>query len=175
MEPKYCKDSKSIKTSRVFPNDTNNNDTLFGGRLMYFIDDIASIAAARHSRSSTVTASTDSVDFLNPISKADCVCLEAYVTWTGRTSMEVFVKIIAENLVTGERKIAATSFLTFVAIGTDGWPKEVAPVIPETDEEKYLHTTAIERASRRKDHRQHSKSLAEFIRNNGKVKQPTIF
>ncbi len=175
MEPKYCKDSKSIKTSRVFPNDTNSYETLFGGRLMSWIDDIASIAASRHSRRDTVTASTDSVDFLNPITKADAVCLEAYVTWTGRTSMEVFVKIIAENLLTEERKIAATSFLTFVAIGADGKPTEVAQVIPETEEEKYLHTTAKERATRRKENRKHSKSLAEFINNNGDAKQHNIF
>ncbi|WP_379971108.1 acyl-CoA thioesterase [Ectobacillus sp. sgz5001026] len=175
MEPKYCKESKSIKTSRVFPNDTNNNDTLFGGRLMYMIDDVASIAAARHSRNFTVTASTDSVDFLNPITKADAVCLEAYVTWTGRTSMEVFVKITAENLLTGEHKIAATSFLTFVAIGKDGKPTEVATVIPETNEEKFLHKTAIERATRRIENRQHSKSLAEFINSNGNITVPNIF
>lgn len=64
---KYCKESKVVKTSRVFPLDTNNHQTLFGGKLMSYIDDIASISAARHSRSETVTASMDSVDFLEPI------------------------------------------------------------------------------------------------------------
>ncbi|WP_379968101.1 acyl-CoA thioesterase [Ectobacillus sp. sgz5001026] len=163
MKPKYCKESKSIKTSRVFPNDTNSHNTLFGGRLMSWIDDVASIAASRHARHTTVTASTDSVDFLYPITKADSVCLEAYVSWTGRTSMEVFVKITAENLLTGERKIAATSFLTFVAIDENGKPAAIPQVIPETEEEKYLHQSAEERAKRRKENRQHSKKLAEFM------------
>ncbi|WP_416826390.1 acyl-CoA thioesterase [Ectobacillus polymachus] len=163
MKTKFCKESKSIKTSRVFPNDTNSHNTLFGGRLMSWIDDVASIAASRHCRHTTVTASTDSVDFLCPITKADAVCLEAYVTWTGRTSMEVFVKITAENLITSERKIAATSFLTFVAIDENGKPAEVPTVVPETEEEKFLHDTAEERAKRRKENRLHSKKLAEYI------------
>jgi acyl-CoA hydrolase len=163
VEPKYCKESKTIKTSRVFPNDTNNYNTLFGGKLMSWIDDIASISAARHSRKTTVTASTDSVDFLHPITQADSVCLESYVTWTGRTSMEVFVKVIAENLLTGERKIAATSFLTFVALDENGKPTEVPKVIPETEEEKYLHRTAEERAKIRKANKKRSKELAAFI------------
>ncbi|MFD3449737.1 acyl-CoA thioesterase [Microbacteriaceae bacterium 4G12] len=163
MEPKTCKESKAIKTSRVFPNDTNNYNTLFGGRLMSWIDDIASISAARHSRRTIVTASTDSVDFLCPITQEDSVCLESYVTWAGRTSMEVFTKVIAENLLTGERKIAATSFLTFVALDLNSKPVEIPKIIPETEEEIYMHKTAEERAKRRKESRKHSKELANFI------------
>ena len=65
MEAKYCKESRVIRTSRVFPNDVNNHNTLFGGRLMSDLDQVASISAARHSRSECVTASTDSVDFFS--------------------------------------------------------------------------------------------------------------
>lgn len=83
MEAKYCKESRVIRTSRVFPNDVNNHNTLFGGRLMSDLDQVASISAARHSRRECVTASTDSVDFLHPVRPTDSVCFESYVTWTG--------------------------------------------------------------------------------------------
>src|SRR6478672_2966087 len=116
MEAKYCKESRVVRTSRVFPNDVNNHDTLFGGKLMSDVDQVASISAARHSRRECVTASTDSVDFLRPIRTTDYVFFESYVTWTGKSSMEIFVKIIAEDLKSGESKIAATAMLTFVAL-----------------------------------------------------------
>lgn len=70
-ETRFCKESKVVKTSRVFPLDTNNHNTLFGGKLMSYIDDIASISAARHCRRDTVTASMDSVDFLKPIGQKE--------------------------------------------------------------------------------------------------------
>ncbi|MFB9758087.1 MULTISPECIES: acyl-CoA thioesterase [Bacillaceae] len=163
MKAIACKESRAVKTSRVFPNDTNNHQTLFGGKLMSWIDDIASISAARHSRKSTVTASTDSVDFLHPITQSDSVCLESYVTYTGRTSMEVFVKVTAENLLSGERKIAATAFLTFVALDEQGRPVTIPSVLPETEEEVYLHRTAPERTKMRKERKKHSKELAAFM------------
>ncbi|WP_165763777.1 acyl-CoA thioesterase [Halalkalibacter urbisdiaboli] len=163
MEEKFCKESRVIRTSRVFPNDVNNHNTLFGGKLMSDADQIASISAARHCRSESVTASTDSVDFLHPIRPTDSVCFESYVTWTGRSSMEVFVKIISEDLKTGERKIAATAFLTFVALDDDKKPIPVPKVIPETEEEKKLHETAPERARVRLDRKQNSKELAAFL------------
>ena len=166
MEAKYCKESRVVRTSRVFPNDVNNHNTLFGGRLMSDLDQVASISAARHSRSECVTASTDSVDFLHPIRTTDSVCFESYVTWTGRSSMEVFVKIIAEDLKSGERKIAATALLTFVALDQLKKPIQVPRVIPETKEEIKLHETAPERTRIRKERKQKSQEWAEFITTN---------
>jgi acyl-CoA hydrolase len=163
MEAKTCKESRVVRTGRVFPNDVNNHNTLFGGKLMSDVDMIASISAQRHSRRECVTASTDSVDFLSPITPKDSVCFESYVTWTGSSSMEVFVKIIAENLKTGERKIAATAFLTFVALDEQGKPTKIPTVLPETDEEKKLHETGEERAAKRKTHRKNSKELAKSL------------
>lgn len=130
------------------------------------IDMTASISATRHCRKAVVTASTDSVDFLAPISPEDSVCLESYVSWTGNSSMEVFVKVTAENLMTGERKIAATAFLTFVAMDESGKPTRVPKVIPETAEEKKLNETAVFRAEKRKENRKQSKELAEFFTTN---------
>ncbi|CAM3784980.1 acyl-CoA thioesterase [Alkalicoccus chagannorensis] len=163
MQTKTCRDSKVIKTGRVFPQDTNNHNTLFGGKLMRDIDDVASISAARHCRTECVTASTDSVDFLHAIRQTDSVCLESHVTSTGKSSMEVFVKVIAEDLLTGDRRLAATSFLTFVALGDDGKPAPVPQVQPETPEEKYLFDTAPGRVAARKERRRHSKDLAEIL------------
>jgi acyl-CoA hydrolase len=147
----------------VFPTDVNNHNTLFGGKLMAYIDDIASIAAAKHCRRSVVTASTDSVDFLHPIHMTDSVTLESFVTWTGRTSMEVFVKVVTEDLLTGERKIAATSFLTFVALDDNMKPVDVPKVVPETEEEIRLHETAVVRAEMRRRRREESRKFADVL------------
>lgn len=163
MDSKTCNESRVVRTSRVFPHDVNNHNTLFGGKLMSDVDNIASISAQRHSRTECVTASTDSVDFLSPITPDDSVCFESYVTWTGTSSMEVFVKITAENYKTGQRKVSATAFLTFVALDDYGKPTRVPKVVPETDEEKKLHETGQERAEKRKLHRKHSKELASYL------------
>jgi acyl-CoA hydrolase len=163
LSGKPCRDSRCVKISRVFPPDFNDHGTLFGGRLMAYIDDVASISAARHSRAKVVTASTDSVDFLAPITPQDSVCLSSYVTWTGRSSMEVFVKAVAENLRTGARTIAATAFLTFVALDDEGRPALVPPAIPETSEELRLAETAPARAELRRRHREESRTLASFL------------
>ncbi|WP_151732901.1 acyl-CoA thioesterase ['Paenibacillus yunnanensis' Narsing Rao et al. 2020] len=159
-DSKYCRESRVFKTGRVFPNDVNNHKTLFGGKLMSIIDEVASISAMRHCRTNVVTASTDSVDFLLPIRPTDSVCFESFVSWTGRTSIEVFVKVIAENLYTGVRSVAATSFLTFVAVLEDGTPAPVPAVIPETEEEKLISELAAERSELRKVRRASSKKLA---------------
>ncbi len=130
---------------------------------MAYIDDIASISATKHCRRSVVTASTDSVDFLHPIRMTDSVCLESFVTWTGRTSVEVFVKVIKEDLLIGDRKVAATSFLTFVALDEDRRPVPVPEVVPETEEEVKLFETAPHRAEMRKIRRDESKKFAGFL------------
>ena len=162
MNAKYCRQSRVIRTNRVFQNDVNSHNTLFGGRLMSDIDQVASISALRHCRTDCVTASTDSVDFLCPVRTTDAVCYESYVTWAGTSSMEVFVKVITENLKSGERKIAATALLTFVALDENKRPSRVPEVIPETEEERKLHETAPERARMRKERKEKSKELSKF-------------
>jgi acyl-CoA hydrolase len=160
---RYVKNTRAVKSSIVLPPDTNNHHTMFGGKVMSYIDDIAAISAMRHARSNVVTASTDSVDFLHPIYEGQSVCLESFVTWTSRTSMEVFVKVVAEDLLTGDRNVCATSFLTFVAVDENGTPKDISKVIPETDEEIWLHNSAPERAKRRRIRREESKKIAGEI------------
>lgn len=130
---------------------------------MSYIDDIASISASKLCRVTAVTASTDSVDFLLPIRPTDSVSLESFVTWTGRSSIEVFVKVIREDLRSGERKIAATSFLTFVALDEENKPMPVPQVVPETEEEWKLFETAEYRTEVRKRRREESKKFADYL------------
>ncbi|QFT87771.1 putative acyl-CoA thioester hydrolase [Bacillus sp. THAF10] len=159
-----CNDTRVIRTSRVFPNDINNHHTLFGGKLLSDVDMLASISASRLCRCECVTASMDSVDFLSPIRQTDAVIFESFVTWTGKSSMEIFVKVIAEGLTTGTRTIAATAFLTFVALDDQGKPATVPAVHPETEEEKFLHSSAEKRAIARKQRRTASKEFAEKLK-----------
>ncbi len=158
---KFCKESRAVKASMVLPPDTNNYGTMFGGKVMSNIDDIAAIAATRHARTSVVTASTDSVDFLHPIRIGQSVCLEAFTTWAHNTSVEVFVKVVAEDMLTGERTVCATSFLTFVAMDINGEKQMVPTVIPETELEKFLFEGAPERENKRLEKREQSKVLAK--------------
>lgn len=160
---KSCRESFVVKTSIVLPPATNNYGTLFGGKLMEYIDDLAGISAMRHARRHVVTASTDSVDFLHPIHEGNSVCLEAFVTYTGRTSMEVFVKVIAEDLLSGERHVCALSFLTMVAIDEHGKPISVPQVVPETEMEKQLYSSGKERAEIRKKRRQETEKMAKDL------------
>lgn len=127
------------------------------------IDDVASIAASRFARKTVVTVSTDSVDFLKPIQIGDAVTLEAIVTWSGRSSMEVFVKVISEHLITGEKSIAAFSFLTFVALDENRRPTPVPIAVPDSEEERWLNETANTRAAHRKNRKKESKEMAAFF------------
>lgn len=163
MESKSVSESRAVKAAIVLPPDTNHHGTMFGGKVMAYIDDIAAISATRHCRMPVVTASTDSVDFMHPIRNGQSVCLESFVTWTHKTSIEVFVKVIAEDLLSGERNICATAFLTFVAVDAGGRPQPVPKVIPDTELEKTLYAEAPGRAQRRRERRHHSKALAEMF------------
>ena len=146
---KTVKDSKTTMTQTVFPNDVNNNGTLFGGRLLDWIDTIAGIVAKRHCRSGVVTASIDSLNFLNPIFQSDIVNLEAWVNYVGRTSMEIEVRVTSENPITGETTKTCRAFLTYVAIGPRGKPVEVPRLILENEEERERCEMGKERRSER--------------------------
>lgn len=131
--------SLAIQENIVLPGDTNAHDTMFGGLLMKRIDETAAISARRHCRGAVVTASNDGVHFHRPIQRDDIVILESYVCSVGRSSMEIFVKIMTENSSHDDvRHIAAISFLTFVALGADGRPTEVPLVEPDSQEEQLV-------------------------------------
>ncbi|MFD2922253.1 acyl-CoA thioesterase [Halobacillus naozhouensis] len=158
------KESLIVNTDQVMINDLNNYNTLFGGVLMKKLDNNATLSARRHARvKECVTASTDSIDFLHPIHQTDSVCVESFVSYTGSKSMEIFCKVIAEDMISGERRMAATAFLTFVALDENKHPIKVPDLVPETEEERFLYESGKERAETRRIRRKHSQELTEII------------
>ncbi|WP_367379018.1 acyl-CoA thioesterase [Enterococcus gilvus] len=140
-EARTCRESRVIQTHRIFPFDLNPFGYLFGGKLMTLIDDAASIAISRHCRRGAVTASLDNLNFLKPLHDNHSVCVKCYVSGSHNKSMEVFVKVIGEDLATGERYLAATCFTTFVAVPSHMNEEKqftVPHVVPETEEEKMV-------------------------------------
>lgn len=162
-EAKSCSNSYTVKTAQILPPDANQYGTLFGGRLMAHVDDVAAIAAVRHCRKTVVTASTDSVDFLHPVKVGDTICVEGFVTSAHRTSMEVFVKVIQEDLSSAKKTVCATAFLTFVAIDENGRPTEVPSIYPETETEKMLFNGAELRKERRDERKKESQRMATLF------------
>ncbi|MFC7371454.1 acyl-CoA thioesterase [Fictibacillus iocasae] len=148
--------SYTIQTRLVIPPDTNHIDTIFGGQVLSFIDEIAAITAMRHSNSVVVTASIDSVNFVGSAKVGDILILQAFVASTGRTSMEVYVEVFSENLLKKEKKLTTTSILTMVAVDEDGKPCPVPGVIPETLMQQRLLETAPIRREQRKIQRENN-------------------
>ena len=150
---KYVRDSQVEMTEIVFPNDANVLGTLHGGKLMLWMDIAASVAASRHCNRVSVTASVDELNFLLPIYVGEVVILRASVNRVFRTSMEVGVKVIAENLLTGEMKHANSAYLTFVAIDGKRRPVPCPPIIPQSGDEIRRYEEALKRRQMRLQHR----------------------
>lgn len=153
MEPRRVSESKVFSTELVLPNDTNQLGNLLGGRLMHWIDIAAAIAAAKHSGRVCVTASVDELNFHDPIRLGEVVILQASVNRAFTTSMEVGVLVTAQNTRGGPERRANNAYLTFVAIDENGKPVPVAPVLPETDDERRRFEEALERRQLRLAHR----------------------
>src|SRR3954469_9911546 len=120
----------------VLPGLTNTHGTIFGGILMQWIDIAAGIASARHSGGPVVTASIDRLHFLSPVQLGEIVILQAQVNFAGTTSMEVGVRVFAENQATFDRRQTTRAYLTFVAVDDAGRPRQVPPLVLETAEER---------------------------------------
>ncbi|RME15281.1 MAG: acyl-CoA thioesterase [Bdellovibrio sp.] len=140
-------------TEMVLPSHTNSLDSIFGGVIMSWIDIAAAISAQRHSSKPCVTASIDSLSFVAPVYKGWVVNLKACVNYTGRTSMEVGVRVEAENSITKEVFHTASAYLTFVALGKDGKPVPVPPVFPDSPEQKRRYEEGKKRREVRLRHR----------------------
>lgn len=149
-ETKKPSDSAVSTRYVVMPDQANPDGFAFGGIILSWIDMVASMAAQKHCRSSLVTAEIDSVSFIVPIEIGDHVILKASVNYTGKTSMEVGVKVLKENPITGIRKLATRAYLTFVALDENRKPKRVAEIIAETEEEIRRYNAAQERVAHRK-------------------------
>jgi uncharacterized protein (TIGR00369 family) len=147
MEPKKVSDSKVILAQLMNPQDANPAGNVHGGVIMRLIDSAAGTVALRHSRSNVVTASIDRIDFLCPVYIGELVTLKASLNFVGRTSMEIGVRVEAENLITGEVRHTNSAHLTFVALDKNGRPKEVPRLILESEEDYRRN----ERAKARRD------------------------
>lgn len=160
--PVSCNATLIVTTHRVFQPDLNEHQTVFGGRILSLVDDSASVAAVRLTHKTVVTASFDHVSFLRPFHLDDSMILEAYVSGTGTRSLEVFVKIIGENLTTGERFVGFTCFITYV-IDDKSVTAPLPSVTPLTDEQRYLCAGYAQRTAQRKERRQEQRGLNAHV------------
>lgn len=150
LKPKYVKDSQVVMIELVLPNDTNILKNLLGGRLMHWMDVACAMTAARHCNNIAVTAAVDQLSFHVPIKLGNIVTLRASVNRTFNSSMEVGVKVEAEDVETGEIKHSNSAYFTFVNINAKTGQKiNVPQVIPETDEEKRRFEQALNRRKKR--------------------------
>ncbi|HRP52844.1 MAG TPA: acyl-CoA thioesterase, partial [Fluviicola sp.] len=145
MLQRKASETLAITTKVVLPNDTNTLGNLFGGQLLAWMDEIASVSAHRHSRRIVVTASVNNVSFNSPIDHASIVTLEAKVSRAFNSSMEVFVDVFVENKVNGKRIKSNEAIYTFVAVDQNGGPIQVPELVPETEEEIERYNGALRR------------------------------
>jgi len=143
------------------PQHANNMGHVFGGVILSMMDKCGAIAAFRHSRAAVTTASIARVDFREPIHLGDLVVMKASVNFVGRSSMEVGVRVEAEDLMTGIRRHTNSCYLTFVAIDRNGRPIEVAGLKPETDEEQRRYAAAETRRQARLNERESEERTRE--------------
>jgi len=135
----------------VMPDMANSYGTVFGGKIMSWIDMTAGMVAQRHCEKVAVTAGIDTISFKSPVYVGDHVVLRATVNYVGNSSMEVGVNVIRENPFTGEKVNATTAFLTFVCLDKNGRPTTAPKLRPETDEEKRRYENAKVRVEARKE------------------------
>lgn len=137
----------------MLPQDANPAGNVHGGVVMKLIDTAAAVVASRHARCNTVTASLDRMDFHHPVFVGNLLFLKASLNMVGRTSMEVGVRVEAENYITGEVRHTASAYLTFVALDGQGKPQVIPGLLLENDDEKRRNREAVMRKQARLDQR----------------------
>lgn len=145
MIPRKPSDSYTMMTEIVLPNDTNVFGNLMGGRLMYWMDIAAAIAAQRHCNAPVVTASVDNISFENPVKLGNTVHIEAKVSRAFHTSMEVHLRVWGEDFTQQYKYKSNEAYYTFVALDPNRKPRQVPPLVPETPEEIRLFDGALRR------------------------------
>jgi acyl-CoA hydrolase len=149
--------TQSEMTEIILPNDTNTLGNLLGGRLMHFIDLTGAMAAYRHSRTNVVTAAMDHIDFIRPVHLGDLLTLRSSINRAFSSSMEVGVKVWAENTRTGSVDHVASAYLVFVAIDNEGRPVRIPEAVPETPAEARRYEGALRRRENREAESAHRK------------------
>jgi acyl-CoA hydrolase len=145
MTPKTVQHSHVIMSHIILPQDANLIGITHGGVVMKHIDDAAGVAAVKHAGSPVVTASIDRLDFHNPVFIGNLLHLKASVNMVGKTSMEIGVRVEAEDLISGKLTHTASAYLTYVALDEQNKPKPVPPLQIVTEEEKRRHREAVDR------------------------------
>lgn len=145
MDARKASDSFVTMNELVLPNDTNTFGDLMGGKLMYWMDIAAYLAAAKHCNSAAMTASVDNISFKTPIKLGNVICIEAIVTRAFNTSMEIHLKVWNQNMITQSRVLSNEAFFTFVALDENKRPKPVPAIIAESEEEIKYYEGALRR------------------------------
>lgn len=156
--PRPVRDSQVTFADLAEPQSQNVAGTLFGGVLLGFIDRAAAFCAMKHAGRPVVTKSFDAVEFNEPIYIGELVVAHASVNFTGHTSMEIGVKVLAQNPITGAERHTNTCYATFVALDENGRPARVPPIAPETDDEKRRQAAGQRRRDERLARRRAPKS-----------------
>ncbi|MEW6084385.1 MAG: acyl-CoA thioesterase [Chloroflexota bacterium] len=149
LPPKPINASRVTLSQLMHLEHANLLGNVHGGWIMKLVDEAGALACMRHAQRKVVTVAIDSMIFREPIKIGDLVILNAEVTYTGRTSMEAEVNVLAENPVSRERSHTNTAYLVYVALDDNGKPTEVPPLKAETEEETLKLTQAKERQERR--------------------------
>lgn len=145
MKAKAVSESQVEMTEIVMPQDTNTLGTIFGGRVMQWMDIAGAVCGFRHCRTAVVTASVDALCFHSPIKIGEIVSIKASVNYTGKTSMEIGVRVDSEDPITGSKKHASSAYFTFVATDNTGRPIAVPAVKPVSPTEKRRYKDAARR------------------------------
>jgi uncharacterized protein (TIGR00369 family) len=149
MDGKRVKESSILLAQVMNPQDANPAGNVHGGVIMKLIDTAAGAAAVKHSQSNCVTASIDRLDFHHPVFIGDLVTLRSGINYTGKSSMEVGVRVESQNLLTGEIRHTVSAYMTFVALDKNGRPIAIPPLILETPEEQRRNREAQARREAR--------------------------
>jgi acyl-CoA hydrolase len=147
------RESQHETSALMMPLDENARGHVFGGAILAMMDKAAAVCAIRHARASCVTVSVDRVDFREPILVGDLVHMKASINFVGRTSMEIGIRIEAENMLTGVRRHTNSCYVTYVALDRDGRPVEVPSLVCETDAERRRFAAGAARRRRREEER----------------------
>lgn len=158
MSAKNANESKAEVITRMFPSNANPAGNVFGGEILRQIDIVAGIVAHRHCRSNAVTVSIDRVDFLKPVFVGDALILNARLNCVRNSSMEIEVKVEAENLIKGTRTLTGTAFVTMVALDSNGKPTQVPKLILKTEEDKKRFAEGLARMEQRARERKSNKT-----------------
>src|SRR5579885_1402061 len=145
LKGKKVSESAVTTVRLMMPTDGNIMGNVFGGSIMKYVDEVAAIVAFRHTKRNCVTASIDRMNFLAPVYVGNILILKAAINYVGRTSMEIGVRIEAQNPLTGEVVHTGSCYLTYVALDENGRPTPIPKIIPETEEEKRRYNQALAR------------------------------